>query len=70
MQWLIIALIVTFVYFVYFRKPHTKGQKNTRHDEISDVMLECERCGVFTSEKEAIIVDGCFYCSKECAQVK
>jgi uncharacterized protein len=32
-------------------------------------MIECAKCTTFVSDKEAIIKDGHFFCSRECANV-
>jgi uncharacterized protein len=34
-----------------------------------DTMVECRQCATFVSHNDAIIKDGCFFCSKECAGV-
>ncbi|CAE09975.1 PP0621 family protein [Wolinella succinogenes] len=74
MQWIVIILLILFIYYFFIRKGTlTQTLKKREKGEVkksSDVMLECEKCGVYVSDKEAIIVDGRFYCSKECAGVK
>ena len=32
-------------------------------------MVECQKCGLFISSKDAIIKNGKYYCSKECAEL-
>ena len=46
-----------------------KKQRPKREDD-SEIMVECSKCGIFISSKEAIIKDGKYYCSKECAEIK
>ena len=46
------------------RKP-----KNKNGDKSAEVMVECAKCGTFISSKEALIKDGRYYCSKECAEL-
>ena len=74
---LIFALIVFIVYTLFFKtsrgdvqyKNKTKSRKRDNKND-SDTMVECAKCSVFVSEKDAIIKDGKFYCSKECAGIK
>ncbi len=64
----IVALIVYAIYFVLFKKPAI--QKKSKQENIdSETMLECAKCGAYVSSEEAIIKDGKFYCSKECASL-
>lgn len=74
---LIFAVIVFIVYTLFFKTSRGNVQNKTgtrtkkRDDKSdSDTMVECTKCSVFVSEEEAIIKDGKFYCSKECAGVK
>lgn len=64
---LIFVVIVLFlIYLIFFKKSRNSGT-NTRNDrKISDEMVECPSCGVFVSQKEAILSNGRFFCSKEC----
>ncbi len=63
---LLVAVIVYAIYFVLFKKPEIK-RKNKKENLDSETMLECSKCGAYVSGDEAIIKDGRFYCSKECA---
>ncbi|MDD3324373.1 MAG: PP0621 family protein [Sulfurospirillaceae bacterium] len=65
MKILIFIAILVIIYMVFFKK--TKGKEKKIEGEA---MVECEKCSTFVSDKEAIIKDGHFYCSKECAGVK
>lgn len=63
--------VVVLIYIFFF--------KNTRRDEIKknnakkaiegETMVECKECSTYISHKEAIIKDGQFFCSKECARL-
>lgn len=63
--------VVVLVYIFFF--------KNSRRDEIKknnakkaiegETMVECKECSTYISHKEAIIKDGQFFCSKECARL-
>ncbi len=63
--------VVVLIYIFFF--------KNSRRDEIKknnakkaiegETMVECKECSTYISHKEAIIKDGQFFCSKECARL-
>lgn len=63
--------VMVLIYIFFF--------KNSRKDEIKknasrkvlegETMVECKECSTFISHNEAIIKDGQFYCSKECARL-
>ena len=60
---LILVAIIAAVYYFFFKaKPITKQDEET--------LVECKKCHTFVSSKEAIIKDGKYYCSKECAGAK
>ncbi len=65
----IVAVIVYAIYFMLFKKPsiEQKSQRNREENIDSETMIECAKCGAYVSNNEAIIKDGKFYCSKECA---
>ena len=63
MQWLIVILLIAGIYYFVIRKPSLKNPKQPSEE----IMLECEKCGTYISSKEAIIKEGAYYCSKECA---
>ncbi len=65
---LIVGVIVYAIYFVLFKKPAIQ-KKNKQENIDSETMLECAKCGAYVSSEEAIIKDGKFYCSKECASL-
>jgi len=69
-KFLILAVIFFLIYTMLFKKskkemPHKK--RNGKKKVSGDIMLECTKCETFVSEDEAILKDGKFYCSKECA---
>ncbi|PKT76360.1 PP0621 family protein [Helicobacter winghamensis] len=65
LKWIIFILCIIGIYFFFFRKPTQKRNKQNKQDSI---MLECTKCGTYVSTDEAIIQDGKYFCSKECAQ--
>jgi len=63
---LILAAIIFGVYYFFIKaKPIQNSKKNSDKDE--DIMVECHKCKTYVSSKEAIIKNGKYYCSKECA---
>ncbi len=79
---ILVLLIIIYIIYLIFFKPQTLSVKKERNfkpknpfkrkekKEDTEIMVECEKCGIFISSKEAIIKDGKYYCSKECAGVK
>jgi len=63
-----IGAVLFLVYLVFFRKSRTniKGNQSDKYDEISDTLLECPTCKVYTSKDDAILSNGKYFCSKEC----
>ncbi len=59
---LLIAAVIGGIYYFFIKK------KPTLADNETDTMIECDKCGTFVSNKEAIIKNGKYYCSKECAK--
>ena len=70
---LVFAIVVFIVYTLFFKTGAVEQSKKKRREDKkidSDTMVECVKCSVFVSEKEAIIKDGKFFCSRECAGLK
>ena len=62
---LLLAAIMYGVYY-FFIKQKPLADKSSKKDE--DLLVECDKCGTFVSTKDAIIKNGKYYCSKECAK--
>jgi uncharacterized protein len=67
---LVLGLVLVLVYFLFFKKSRKEEEVDQVTKNSDDVMIECSKCGTYISNKEAIIKDGQFFCSKECAGVK
>ncbi|WP_024955277.1 PP0621 family protein [Sulfurospirillum arcachonense] len=71
---LALAAIFFIIYIVFFKKPNTtiktKRKEKKKPQPKGDIMMECQQCQTFVSEDDAIIKDGKFYCSKQCAQLR
>lgn len=66
---LVLILVLVVLYFIFFNKSLKKSKKEHKKDKkiSSETMVECAKCGVYVSANEAIIKDGKYYCSSECA---
>ena len=66
---LIIALLF-LVYVFFFKKNREKNIFDKKNEKIVDEMMECPTCKTYVSQKEALVSNGKFYCSKECLENK
>jgi uncharacterized protein len=57
---LLLAAVIGAVYYFFIKK-------KPQIPKETETMVECQKCSTFVSNKEAIIKDGKYYCSKECA---
>jgi len=64
----VIAIIVMafLAYVFFFKKAREKDNITKKNERIEDEMVECPSCKTYVSQKEAILSNGKFYCSKEC----
>ena len=64
---LILGVVLFGVYLLFFKKGREKDiQNKKKNDEITDTMIECPKCGTYTSKDDAILSNGKYFCSKEC----
>ncbi len=49
-----------------YRRSQARGRQNT----ISSRTVRCENCGMFITEKSALMVGGTEFCSKGCAEAR
>ncbi|MBL3520048.1 hypothetical protein H0A43_06145 [Arcobacter lanthieri] len=61
-------IIVGFLIYIIFFKKSRKSDIKKDDKLISDEMVECPTCKTFVSQKEAIVSNGKFYCSKDCLE--
>ena len=71
---IMIGIILALIYYLFIR-PIKKNQsiKNSNLDKNNandQEMIECKKCNTYVALSEAIMSDGNYYCSKECAGVK
>lgn len=65
-------IAVIFLIYIFFFKNSRKEdiqKKSSKKVLEGETMVECHECSTFISHEEAIIKDGLFYCSKECARL-
>jgi uncharacterized protein len=66
-------ILVVFLIYIFFfknkRKVDIEEHRKEKPKLEGDTMVECRQCATFVSHNDAIIKDGCFFCSKECAGV-
>ena len=68
---LLLGIIIFGIYYFFIKQKPTitnNSKKEADKKEADDILVECQKCGTFVSTKEAIIKDGKYYCSKECAK--
>ncbi len=63
---LAVLVIIFLIYILLFKKNREKNIVRKKNEKIEDEMTECPTCKIFISQKEAILSNGKFYCSKEC----
>ena len=67
---LAVILIIFLIYILLFKKNREKEISKKNNEKITDEMVECPSCKTYVSQKEAILSNGKFYCSKECLNNK
>ena len=63
---IILGVVLFGVYLIFFKKNREKDIQNKKNEEITDTMLECPKCGTYTSKDDSILSNGKYFCSKEC----
>lgn len=57
----LVVFIIGFIWYKFFRNPAIKNA-----NDMEETMVACHKCDTYISNKEALIKNGHFYCSKEC----
>ena len=64
---IIFAAVALLIYKFLGGKLPTIGNKTPEEKKLDeDTLVECETCHTFVTLKESILVNGKYYCSKEC----
>ena len=61
-----VIFILFLIYILLFKKSRATAVNNKKNEKITDEMMECPSCKTYVSQKEAILSNGEFFCSKEC----
>ena len=63
--------VIVLIYLFFFKNARKETIQTNRDAKKleGETMVECHACSTFISHKDAIIKDGVFYCSKECARL-
>ena len=64
-KFLAFALVIFFIYIVFFKKSRDKNIKD-KYNNITDTMVECPKCQTYVAKDDAILSNGKYFCSKEC----
>ena len=67
---LAVVVMACLVYILFFKKNREKELFAKKNEKITDEMMECPTCKTYVSQKEALLSNGKFYCSKECLENK
>ncbi len=67
---IIAVVVIGFLAYVLFFKKNREKIISKKNEQIEDEMVECPSCKTYVSQKEAILSNGKFYCSKECLENK
>ncbi len=65
-KFLILGVILYIVYISFFKKQTTIKSPKNKKDIEADTVVECFKCKTYVSVDEAIMMDGKYFCSKEC----
>ena len=63
---LFLALVGLLVYKLFGGKFPKIGKTPQEKKLEDDTLVECETCHTYVTVKESIIVNGKYYCSREC----
>ena len=61
-----VIFVLFLIYILLFKKSRVNAVNNKKNEKITDEMMECPSCKTYVSQKEAILSNGEFFCSKEC----
>ena len=61
-----VIFVLFLIYILLFKKSRAPAVNNKKNEKITDEMMECQSCKTYVSQKEAILSNGEFFCSKEC----
>jgi len=70
-QWIVIGVLIALVYFIFIKKKPLSSERKNKNDKKNnkasdDDMVECKKCGIYTTLNDALLKEGHYYCSDEC----
>jgi uncharacterized protein len=66
---LLLISVFTLVYFIFFRKKETNKVKESPKKKLEgEELIPCSVCGTLVSDREILISNGKYFCSKECLE--
>ena len=67
LKFLLTIILLSGIYFLLFRKKKTIPKSTFKqNEEITNELIQCEKCDTFIDIKEAILYNEKYFCSKEC----
>ncbi len=66
MKYIILGVILYLLYITFFKKKAIIKTPNKNKKDDADTVVECFKCKTYVSISEAILMDGKYFCSKEC----
>lgn len=64
---LVILAIVGWLIYRFFGGKFPKIGRTVEEKKLDeDTLVECEKCHTYVTVKESLIVNGKYYCSREC----
>ncbi len=65
-KFLILGVILYLLYIVFFKKQTILKSPKKKKEVEADTVVECSVCKTYVSLDEAVLMDGKYFCSKEC----
>ena len=66
-KFLLTIVLLGGIYFLLFRKKKTIPKSTFKKDEnITNELVQCEKCNIFIDIKDAMFYNGKYFCSEKC----
>jgi len=71
-KWLLVVAVVSAIYVFFIKKKpitqNNNSNENKKDTQVSDEMVECQKCGIYVALDETILSNNKYYCSQECLE--
>lgn len=67
LKYLVVIGVIAFVYYFFIKKKPIQNNSSNDNSKAND-MIECANCGTYCEINDAILSNGKYYCSSECAK--